>query len=73
MNAGNLFPLVRRSKREGKLADPLRLHFGNDLERLDDAGNGLMFQAGIFTFGILSDDTHVDTRVTGDVARHILD
>lgn len=73
MDAGNFLPLVGSSKREGKLADPLGLHFGNDLEGFDDTGNGLMFQAGIFTLGIFTDDTHVDTGVTSDVARHILD
>lgn len=72
VNTGNFLPLVGSGKRESKLADPLRLHFGNDLERFDHAGNGLMFQTGVFTLRVFADDTHVDTRVAGDVARHIL-
>lgn len=73
VNTGNFLPLVGSGKRESKLADPLRLHFGNDLEGFDHTGNRLMLQTRVFTLRVFANDTHVNTGVTGDVARHILD
>lgn len=72
MNAGNFLPLVGSRKRESELADPLGLHLGNDLERFNDTRNGLVLQARVFTFSILTDNAHVNIRVTGDVSRHVL-
>lgn len=73
MNASNLLAVVGQGERERELGDSLGLEAGDDLERLDDAGNTLVLQTAVFTLSVLSDDDQIDILVAGVVARDILD
>ena len=73
VDAGDLLAVVGGREREGELGDALRLHLGDDLERLDDTGDRLVLQARVLSFGVLADDAHVHVGVTGPVSGQILD
>ena len=73
MNAGNLLPVVRQRKRKCELRDSLGLCAGNDFQGFDNAGNGLVLKAGVFTFGVFTDDAEVYTLVSGFVTGDVLD
>jgi len=73
VDAGDLLAVVGKSKCECELGDALRLGTSDDLEGLDDAGHGLMLQARVFAFSVLSDDAEVDVLVSGVIARNVLD
>ena len=70
---GHLLTVVGEGEGEGELDDALRLGAGDDLERLDDAGDALMLEAAVLTLGVLSDDAHVDVLVAGLEAGDVLD
>ena len=73
VDAGDLLAVVGSGEGEGELGDALGLHTGDDLEGLDNAGNGLVLEAGVFTLGVLADDAHIDVLVAGLVTGHVLD
>lgn len=73
VDAGNLLTVVGQRKAEGELGDALRLGARDDLERLDDALDGLVLEARVLTLGVLTDDAHVDALVAGLVAGDVLD
>lgn len=73
VDAGDLGTAVGEGEGEGELGDTLRLGAGDDLERLDDAGNALVLETRVLTLGVLTDDAHVDVLVAGLVAGNVLD
>ena len=73
VNAGDLGAVVGESKGESELGDTLGLGTGDDLERLNDAGNTLVLEAGVLALGVLTDNAQVDILVAGLVARDVLD
>lgn len=73
VDAGNLAAVVGQGEREGELGDALRLGTGDDLERLDDAGNRLVLEARVLALGVLTDDAKVDILVAGLVTGDVLD
>ena len=73
VDAGDLAAVVGQGKGEGELGDALGLGAGDDLERLDDAGDGLVLEARVLTLGVLTDDAQVDVLVAGLVAGDVLD
>lgn len=73
VDAGDLLTVVGQGEAEGELGDALRLGAGDDLERLDDAADGLVLEARVLTLGVLADDAHVDALVAGLVAGDVLD
>lgn len=73
MNAGDLLAVVGQREAKGELGNALRLGTGDDLEGLDDALDGLVLQARVFTLGVLTDDAHVDALVASLVAGDVLD
>lgn len=73
VDTGDLLAVVCQSKAESKLGDALRLGAGDDLQRLDDALDGLVLQAGVLSLGVLTDDAEVDIVVSRLVARDVLD
>ena len=73
VDAGNLLALVGKGELEGELGDALGLGAGDDLERLDDAIDGLVLEAGVLTLGVLTDDAEIDVLVAGLEAGDVLD
>lgn len=73
VDAGHLLAVVGQGEAEGELGDALGLGAGDDLERLDDAGDGLVLKAGVLALGVLTDDGEVDVLVAGLVAGDVLD
>lgn len=73
VDAGDLAAVVGKSEGEGELGDALRLGAGDDLERLDDALDGLVLEARVLALGVLTDDAKVDVLVAGLVAGDVLD
>lgn len=73
VDAGDLLAVVGESEAEGELGDALGLGAGDDLERLHDAGDRLVLQAGVLALGVLTDDGEVDVLVAGLVAGDVLD
>ena len=73
VDAGDLAAVVGQGKGEGELGDALGLGAGDDLERLDDAGDGLVLKARVLALGVLTDDAEVDVLVAGLVAGDVLD
>lgn len=73
VDAGNLAAAVGEGEGEGELGDALRLGAGDDLERLDDAGNALVLETRVLTLGVLTDDAQVDVAVARRVAGDVLD
>ena len=65
VDASDLLPVVCEGERERKLGDALRLCAGDDLEGLDNAGDGLVLQTGVLAFGVLSDEHSVDVFIRG--------
>lgn len=73
VDAGDLATVVGKSEGEGELGDALRLGAGDDLERLNDALDGLVLEARVLALGVLTDDAEVDVLVAGLVAGDVLD
>ena len=73
VDAGNLAAVVGQGEGEGELGDALGLGAGDDLERLDDAGDGLVLEARVLALGVLTDNAEVDVLVAGLVAGDVLD
>ena len=73
VDACDFSPVVCQRKGEGELGDPLGLYTSDDLKRLDDAGDRLMFEAGVLAFGVLTDDAEIDVLVSCLVAGDVLD
>lgn len=73
VDAGDLLAVVGQGKAKCKLGNALRLGARDDLERLDDALDGLVLQTRVLALGVLTDDAHVDALVAGLVAGHVLD
>lgn len=73
VDAGDLAAVVGKSEGESELGDTLRLCAGDDLEGLNDAGNGLVLETRVLALGVLTDDAQVDVLVAGVVAGDVLD
>jgi hypothetical protein len=73
VDARHLLAIVGQGEGEGEFGDAFALGAGDDLERLDHAGDGLVLQARVFAFGILADDAEVDVGVACFVAGDVLD
>lgn len=73
VDAGDLAAVVGQGEGEGELGDALGLGAGDYLEGLDDAGDGLVLEAGVLALGVLADDAQVDVLVAGVVAGDVLD
>lgn len=71
--ASDFLPVICKSEAESKLGYTLRLRSCDDLQGLDDACDGLVLQARIFTLGVLSNDAQIHIVMTRFVARDILD
>lgn len=67
----DLLPPILQSKIKRKFRYPLGLRPANNLQRLDDARNRLMFQARIFSFGVFPDDGEIDACVASREALEI--
>lgn len=73
VDAGNLLAVVGEGEAEGKLGNALRLGAGDDLERLDDAGDALVLEAAVLTLGVLADDAEINVVVARLEAGDVLD
>ena len=73
VNTGDLLAVVGQSEAEGELGDALGLGAGDDLQGLDDTGDGLVLETGVLTLGVLTDDAQVDILVAGVVTGDVLD
>lgn len=73
VDASDLLAVVGQSEAESELGDALRLGTGDDLERLDDAADGLVLETGVLALRVLTDDAEIDVVVAGLVARDVLD
>jgi hypothetical protein len=73
VDAGDLLAVVGKGKGEGELGNALRLLAGDDLERLDDAVDRLVLEAGVLALGVLTDDAEVDVLVARLVAGDVLE
>lgn len=73
VDTGDLLAVVGQGEAEGELGDALRLGAGDDLQGLDDTGNGLVLETGVLTLGVLTDDAKVDVLVAGVVTGDVLD
>lgn len=60
---------VLDGKVEREAGDALSLVGGHDLEALDDARAGLVFEARVLSLGVFADDGKVDVAVAGGDAR----
>ena len=57
---------------EGEFGDAGGAFFGDDFERLRDAGDDHDFEAGVEVFGVFADDDEVDAGVFGVEAGEVL-
>jgi hypothetical protein len=73
VDAGNLGAAVGKGESEGELRNALRLGAGDDLERLNNAGNALVLETRVLALGVLTDNAQIDILVTSLVARDVLD
>jgi len=73
VDTGYLLAVVGKGKGKGKLSNTLRLCPGDDLQRLDHAGYGLMLKTGVLSLGVLTDDAEVDILVARLEAGNVLD
>jgi hypothetical protein len=73
VDARHLLAVVGHGEGEGEPRDALRLGARDDLERLDDAGDGLVLEAAVLALGVLADDAQVDVLVARLVAGYVLD
>jgi hypothetical protein len=73
VDAGNLLAVVGKGKGESELGNALRLLPGDDLERLDDAADGLVLEARVFALGVLTNNADVDVLVARLVAGNVLE
>lgn len=73
VDAGDLLAVVGKGKGKGELGNALRLLTGDDLERLDDARDGLVLETRVLALGVLTDDAEVDVLVARLVARDVLE
>lgn len=73
VDAGNLLAVVGESESKGELGNALRLCAGDDLERLNNAIDGLVLETRVLSLGVLTDDAEVDVLVAGLVAGNVLD
>lgn len=73
VDAGHLGAAVGEGEAKGEAGDALRLGAGDDLEGLDDAGDGLVLEARVLALGVLADDAQVDVLVARLVAGDVLD
>jgi hypothetical protein len=72
VDTGDLLAVVGSSEGEGELGDTLGLHLGDDLEGLNDTGNGLVLETRVLSLGVLTNDAHVNVGVAGGVSGHVL-
>ena len=68
MDASDSVPTVLSSIFESVSADVSGSGVSDELDRLDDAGNDFVLNAGVFTFGVFSDGDDVDIFVLGLMA-----
>lgn len=73
VDARHFLAVVGQGEGEGEFGDAFGFGAGDDLEGLDHAGHGLVFEAGVFAFGVLADDAQVDVGVAGLVAGDVFD
>ena len=73
MNAGDLGSMVCEGEAEGEFGNTLRLCSCDDLKGLDNTRDGLMLQAGILSFSVLTDNAKVHVIVSCFVAGNVLD
>ena len=73
MDTRNFLPVIRQCKAKRKLGDTLALRSCDDFQRLDDAGDRLVLQAGVFAFSVLADDAEVYVFVAGFEAGYVFD
>jgi hypothetical protein len=73
VDAGDLLAVVGQRKGESKLGNTLRLLTSDDLERLDDAVDRLVFETRVLALGVLTDNAEVNVLVACLVARDVLE
>lgn len=73
VDASHLAAIVRQGEAEGEFGDALRLGARDDLQRLDDAGDGLVLKTGVLALGVLTDNAQIDVLVPCLVAGDVLD
>ena len=73
MYACDPLPVVGKGECKCKLGDSLGFGTRDNLERLDDAADGLVLEPGVFAFGVLADDAEIDVLLTSLVAGYVLD
>ena len=73
MNASNFLTTICLSEGECKPGNALRLHASDNLEGLDNTGDGLVLKPRVFTFGVLTDKTDVNVGMAGMVTWDVLD
>ena len=67
----HLLAVVGKGEAECEFGDTFGLGASDDLEGFDHAIDGLVLEARVFSFGILTDDAKVDVVMTGFVAGNV--
>jgi hypothetical protein len=73
VDTGDLLAVVGQGEAECEFGDTLGLGAGNDLQGLDDTGDGLVLETRVLTLGVLTDDAEVDILVASFVTGDVLD
>lgn len=73
VDGGNLVSVVLESKVKGESGNSLGLSLGDDLDGLNDTGDGGVLETGVLTLSVLSDQSHVNTLVSGLDTGDVLD
>ena len=72
VNASDLLAVVGKGEAERELGDALGLGLGDDLEGFDNAVDGLVLEARVFSLGVLTDQAEVDAVLAGLIAGNVL-
>jgi len=73
VDASDLLAVIGEGEGEGEFGNALGLGACDDLERLNDARNRLVLEAGVLALRVLTDDGEVDVLVAGLVTGDVLD
>lgn len=73
VDGGDLVSVVLESKVKGESGNSLGLSLGDDLDGLNDTGDGGVLQTGVLSLGVLSDQSHVNALKSGLDTGNVLD
>lgn len=73
VNSSDLLSVVLKGKVVGEAGNALRLVLGDNLEGLNNAGDGLVLETRVLTFSVFTDKDHVNAIDTGGDTWNVLD